>query len=213
MANRRLFRPSGSYRGTDTDRRRSGLALRALFLLLAFAASCGVEEPPTQQSASVVSPQVTVGSPASAASPATTSWKPGTRPPDCLTLDRSDRQAVRAWQTGLNGFWGEDLIVDGVWGQRTSDATDRASRSGLCVRYTGADPLAVTTTSQAPFTWSRSCGEGSYENVDGLCVSGPVFSPTGPPVGATAKCRDGTYSFSQTRRGTCSHHGGVAQWL
>jgi hypothetical protein len=35
----------------------------------------------------------------------------------------------------------------------------------------------------------------------------------GPPPGATARCRDGTYSFSQHRSGTCSHHGGVAAWL
>ncbi len=33
------------------------------------------------------------------------------------------------------------------------------------------------------------------------------------PVGATAKCKDGTYSSSKTRSGTCSHHGGVLQWL
>jgi hypothetical protein len=33
------------------------------------------------------------------------------------------------------------------------------------------------------------------------------------PSGATAICRDGTYSYSAHRRGTCSHHGGVAQWL
>lgn len=33
------------------------------------------------------------------------------------------------------------------------------------------------------------------------------------PAGASAICRDGTFSFSQNRRGTCSHHGGVAQWL
>src|SRR4051812_4545584 len=33
------------------------------------------------------------------------------------------------------------------------------------------------------------------------------------PPGATARCNDGTYSFSQTRSGTCSHHSGVAQWL
>jgi 5-methylcytosine-specific restriction endonuclease McrA len=26
-------------------------------------------------------------------------------------------------------------------------------------------------------------------------------------------CRDGTYSFSAHRSGTCSHHGGVAKWL
>lgn len=33
------------------------------------------------------------------------------------------------------------------------------------------------------------------------------------PEGASARCRDGTYSYSQNRRGTCSHHGGVAEWL
>lgn len=26
-------------------------------------------------------------------------------------------------------------------------------------------------------------------------------------------CGDGTYSFSQNRRGTCSYHGGVAEWF
>ncbi len=33
------------------------------------------------------------------------------------------------------------------------------------------------------------------------------------PPGATALCRDGTYSFSKHHSGTCSHHGGVAKWL
>jgi len=33
------------------------------------------------------------------------------------------------------------------------------------------------------------------------------------PAGATAICKDGTYSYSQNRRGTCSHHGGVKTWL
>jgi len=36
---------------------------------------------------------------------------------------------------------------------------------------------------------------------------------TSAPPGATARCRDGTYSFSQHHSGTCSHHGGVAVWL
>ncbi len=34
-----------------------------------------------------------------------------------------------------------------------------------------------------------------------------------PPAGATALCGDGTYSFSKTRSGTCSYHGGVTRWL
>ncbi|HYH79730.1 MAG TPA: DUF4236 domain-containing protein [Longimicrobium sp.] len=33
------------------------------------------------------------------------------------------------------------------------------------------------------------------------------------PAGASAICRDGTYSYSANRRGTCSWHGGVGQWL
>ncbi len=44
----------------------------------------------------------------------------------------------------------------------------------------------------------------------GSAVAGRAGSP---PAGATALCRDGTYSFSQTHSGTCSHHGGVASWL
>lgn len=51
-----------------------------------------------------------------------------------------------------------------------------------------------------------------YTNVDGNEVHSPAYSDT-VPAGASARCRDGTYSFSQNRRGTCSHHGGVAQWL
>ena len=40
-----------------------------------------------------------------------------------------------------------------------------------------------------------------------------VSTASSVPTGATAKCADGTYSFSQHRSGTCSHHGGVAEWL
>ena len=33
------------------------------------------------------------------------------------------------------------------------------------------------------------------------------------PAGVTAVCKDGTYSYSAHRRGTCSHHKGVRTWL
>ncbi|PAU45220.1 hypothetical protein CK936_30680 [Streptomyces albireticuli] len=38
-------------------------------------------------------------------------------------------------------------------------------------------------------------------------------STGGSHAGASAVCNDGSYSYSAHRRGTCSHHGGVAQWL
>jgi hypothetical protein len=52
---------------------------------------------------------------------------------------------------------------------------------------------------------------GHYVNKDGITVHSPAHSKSGAaPNGASAQCRDGTYSFSQHRSGTCSHHGGVA---
>jgi hypothetical protein len=42
----------------------------------------------------------------------------------------------------------------------------------------------------------------------------PLAAPSPVSVGsATAICKDGTRSYSQTRSGTCSHHGGVSVWL
>ena len=54
----------------------------------------------------------------------------------------------------------------------------------------------------------------NYSNSKHHSVHSPAQSKNGlAPSGASAKCRDDTYSFSQSRRGTCSHHGGVAEWL
>jgi uncharacterized protein YgiM (DUF1202 family) len=51
-----------------------------------------------------------------------------------------------------------------------------------------------------------------YTNSKGEKVQSPTFYNE-VPSGATAECRDGTFSFSRSRRGTCSHHGGVKRWL
>lgn len=53
---------------------------------------------------------------------------------------------------------------------------------------------------------------GTYTNSYGNKVPSPYAAPSAP-AGASAQCRDGTYSFSQHRSGTCSHHGGVAEWF
>jgi hypothetical protein len=71
-------------------------------------------------------------------------------------------------------------------------------------------PAPPKTVKAAPAP--AACGEGYYRNVDGNCIPRPVAAPS-PPAGATAQCKDGTYSFSAHRSGTCSGHGGVARWL
>jgi len=40
----------------------------------------------------------------------------------------------------------------------------------------------------------------------------PTRTQAAGPDGASAQCKDGTYSHSARRAGTCSHHRGVATW-
>jgi hypothetical protein len=65
----------------------------------------------------------------------------------------------------------------------------------------------------APTQPSGTSSDDYYTNTYGERVRRPTFSNDGAPAGASAQCRDGSYSFSRSRRGTCSHHGGVARWL
>lgn len=74
-------------------------------------------------------------------------------------------------------------------------------------------PAVAPTIPQAAPAAGSSCDESThYVNSDGACVPRPTAATTAPP-GATAKCVDGEYSFSTHHQGTCSGHGGVAQWL
>jgi hypothetical protein len=72
-----------------------------------------------------------------------------------------------------------------------------------------ASGLAPQATAAPAFI---ACAAGEYANVDSVCVPRPERG-TVAPDGATAQCKDGTYSSSRHRAGTCSHHGGVARWL
>jgi hypothetical protein len=56
------------------------------------------------------------------------------------------------------------------------------------------------------------CDAAHYVDVSGRCVQRPKHAMHAPS-GATARCADQTYSFSDHRRGTCSHRGGVEAWL
>jgi uncharacterized protein YgiB involved in biofilm formation len=81
--------------------------------------------------------------------------------------------------------------------------------------------LLVMTTGQsfAKSDWYQKdennfYSHSHYTNASGNLVHSPTKTRTNAiPSGASAKCSDGSYSFSQHRRGTCSHHGGVSSWL
>jgi len=74
-----------------------------------------------------------------------------------------------------------------------------------------ADNQNSATTTQTQPSEADLTTHKHYVNHAGETVHSPSKTVSGQaPVGATAQCGDGTYSFSRNHRGTCSHHGGVA---
>lgn len=112
------------------------------------------------------------------------------------------------------------VALVGIFGLFNSSKQNQPSTLGTSV--TAPSPLVQASMtpspspSPSPQTVSQSqnselSNDNYYINSDGNSVHSPAYSNT-VPQGATAQCNDGTYSFSQHRQGTCSHHGGVAQW-
>ncbi|MFI1796332.1 DUF3761 domain-containing protein [Streptomyces sp. NPDC020379] len=82
----------------------------------------------------------------------------------------------------------------------------------------GSPTPAPTPKEEAPSgggTAGSAGGEGSRSTTGGSggTTSTGGSSASGDHAGASAVCIDGSSSYSAHRRGTCSHHGGVARWL
>jgi hypothetical protein len=82
---------------------------------------------------------------------------------------------------------------------RCEDGTyTTSSGRGACTRHGGVSAWLTSDSTQATDTGARAATRAAADTV---------------PAGATALCKDGTYSHSTHRSGTCSRHHGVAQWL
>jgi uncharacterized protein YraI len=111
-------------------------------------------------------------------------------------------------------------VAVGACSARWCEVATGALEGHAARRYLTTQPAGVRSriSYRAP---SRAGGAGigigsgwGYVNSAGVHVPSPTFTQDGrTPEGASARCRDGSYSFSMSRRGTCSHHGGVARWL
>ena len=89
--------------------------------------------------------------------------------------------------------------------QLLTQTPSQAPSSGSSAQQTPGTP---NTNSATP----KCADNGTYVNTQGQTVKRPENCATAPQ-GATARCRDGTYSLSKSMRGTCAYHGGVAKWL
>ena len=95
--------------------------------------------------------------------------------------------------TGRGACSGHGGVQKATKGKPASDAPAAAAAPPA------ATAPAPTTPGAAKSSASKSAPTAAASNTD--------------PTGATAKCKDGTYSKSQHHSGTCSRHGGVAEWL
>jgi hypothetical protein len=80
------------------------------------------------------------------------------------------------------------------------------------VTVTGVLLFSVAPDARSPQNESDLKSHRYYENRDHHWVHSPSQTYSGQrPLNASAQCADGSYSFSEHRSGTCSHHGGVAR--
>lgn len=116
------------------------------------------------------------------------------------SLDQGTNQ-VRA--KGVNG------VLTHTYQITYTDGIETSRSVPVDIVTTPAVNEVIATGTKAP---TPICDNGIYVNSAGNTVCSP-YSSSSVPTGATAKCGDGSYSFSQSHSGTCSHHGGVASWL
>ncbi|CNF70036.1 Protein of uncharacterised function (DUF3761) [Yersinia bercovieri] len=91
-------------------------------------------------------------------------------------------------------------------------STRKSHSSVLSAETTPAIPAPITvkpTTPATPLpaTVKPTASTPSVPRVAASPASGNI------PSGATARCQDGTYSYSQQHSGACSRHKGVDSWL
>ena len=104
----------------------------------------------------------------------------------------------------------------GATGQCTDGTYTRAkTQQGACSRHGGVETWyganETTATSPPPAATPKST-PAPAPAPQGQPKAAPKSSAAGAPEGATAKCKDGTYSHAKGHIGACSHHGGVAEW-
>src|ERR1700676_4048783 len=112
----------------------------------------------------------------------------------------------------------DSMCKDGT----TSAATGR----GACSGHGGVQKAGKSATAAAPASTESASPAAAPASPAAAPKAAPAAAPkaapaakatatTGntDPTGATAKCKDGTYSKSKHHTGSCSHHGGVAEFL
>lgn len=93
----------------------------------------------------------------------------------------------------------------GVSGEKKSKANKDTKKSKKEAKSNGAPAATSTAPARSPVTTATKSSASKSTS-----KSTPANSD---PNGASARCKDNTYSHAKTHRGACARHGGVAEWL
>ena len=96
------------------------------------------------------------------------------------------------------------LVCAGTLSLRAAQKAIARNWEAAYARYLGPVPPAGGSLLRTPSPVTASSSASATR---------AIVTSAARPAGATAQCKDGTWSFSHTHSGTCSRHGGVARWL
>ena len=97
---------------------------------------------------------------------------------------------------------------------RCADGTMAKSGRGVCSHHGGV--AASEPRVEQPTAGSVMCKDGTMVKPGpDACAhhGGAPDEAAASAAGATARCKDGTYSHLARHQGACTRHGGVARWM
>lgn len=122
-----------------------------------------------------------------------------------------------SFRYGIRSDWNNLAEGDTVYTFTAYCDGEQEPTSSVTLSYTVSEPTYTSPNYNSESSYGSSY-TSTYDEVDyytnsaGDTVQSPTYYDY-QPSGASAICGDGTYSFSKSRSGTCSHHGGVSSWL
>jgi hypothetical protein len=152
---------------------------------------------------------------------------PGSRPISPGISHASGLRGVSRWKlasAGVVGLVFLGFIGNAIGHQPPSNSTAQVAAVSptATAQSEAARPAVVRTTPSPTPTHPPSPSPSPTPTLapspppPAPATSAPVAStdpyPAATAAGASAVCADGSWSFSKTRSGTCSHHGGVHWW-
>jgi hypothetical protein len=138
--------------------------------------------------------------PATPARTTTTKTATTTRQYDCTKAGNANKTACKTAGAQIpSGKSPGAVKTTTVTNSTTTDCTKWYNKMRAACKTTSASSGPKTTVAPAPRPTAAPRSSDGGENSN--------------PNGASAQCRDGTYSHAAHHQGACSRHGGVAKWM